>query len=230
MSLRPSLPAAAPNHGVPDLVRVGEILQRGLPALGICAVALATGLALAGLFPDQALAWTAEHGPVETITVIAYALTCGIALLAWPRVGVVAALVALLALLMALREVDAHAAFTRFGIFSSRLYFRPDVPLAEKLGAGGVVLGLGFLLIAAIRTAWPRLVAEGGRVGISLGGLFLFAVLLKQMDALPRQLMALGAPLSPEALALSKAVEETGEAFLPVLLLLALLQAVRRAG
>jgi len=227
MSIRPPVPADAPSVSAIEAIwRFVEVGRGMAPAIGVWGLALFVGIALASLFPMQLPGWTVEHGPVETLTVVGYGLACAIAVYLWPRLGAVAGLVALLAVLLALREVDAHAAFTRFGIFSSRLYFRPDVPWGEKLGAGATVLALAGLLIWAGRAAWPRLVAEGGRVGLTLGSLFLFAGVLKQLDALPRQLRRLGVPLDPDALALSRAVEEIGEAFLPILLVLVLLQAL----
>lgn len=228
MSIRPPVPVdAAPLAVTPAVARLLALGKGLIPASGVVALALSVGVLLALLFPGRLAGWTVEHGPVESLTVIGYGLVAVLALYLWPRLGAVAGLVALMALLMALREVDAHAAFTRFGIFSSRLYFRPDVPLAEKLGAGAAVLGLAGLLFLAVHSAWPRLRADGGRVGVSLAGLFLFAVVMKQLDALPRQLRRLGVPLEADALVLSKAIEEIGEAFLPALLVLVLATALK---
>jgi hypothetical protein len=70
------------------------------------------------------------------------------------------------------------------------------------------------------------LLAEGGRIGISFGALVLVALLLKQLDALPRQLRRLGIPFDADTLALSRAIEEVGEAFLPALLVLVLVAAL----
>ena len=227
MSIRPPLPIdASAASGLPIPRRLKDTGRDLAPALAVGGVALIVSLGLALLYPAQLTGWTAEHGPVETLTVIGYGVVGALALFLWPRLGAVAGLVALLALLMALREIDAHAAFTRFGIFSSRLYFRPDVPLVEKLGAGVAVLGLAGLLFWAVRRAWPRLLADSGRVGVSLGALVLVALLLKQMDALPRQLRRLGVPFDADTLALSKAIEELGEAFLPALLVLVLVAAL----
>lgn len=228
MSIRPPVPVDAPPLGVaPAAARLLALGKGLIPAICVVALAASVGLLLALLFPGRLADWTAEHGPVETLTLIGYGVAGALALYLWPRLGAVAGLVALMALLMALREIDAHAAFTRFGIFSSRLYFRADVPLAEKLGAGAAVLGLAGLLFWSVRSAWPRLLADGGRVGVSLAALFLFAVVLKQLDALPRQLRRLGVPFEADALVLSKAIEEIGEAFLPALLVLVLATALK---
>lgn len=227
MSIRPPLPIdASPVSGLPIPRRLKDFGRDLVPALAVGGVALITSLGLALLYPGQLPGWTVEHGPIESLTVIGYGIGGALALYLWPRLGAVAGLIALLALLMALREIDAHAAFTRFGIFSSRLYFRPDVPVAEKLGAGVAVLGLAGLLFWAVRRAWPRLLAEGGRIGISFGALVLVALLLKQLDALPRQLRRLGIPFDADTLALSRAIEEVGEAFLPALLVLVLVAAL----
>ena len=227
MSIPSPLPVDSSLIGAQRVsARLGRLLADLAPALAVGGVALVASLGLTLLYPGQMAGWTVEHGPVESVTVIGYGVVGALALFLWPRLGAVAGLVALLALLMALREIDAHAAFTRFGIFSSRLYFRPDVPVVEKLGAGVAVLGLAGLLFWAVRRAWPRLLADSGRVGVSLGALVLVALLLKQMDALPRQLRRLGVPFDADTLALSKAIEEVGEAFLPALLVLVLVAAL----
>lgn len=227
MSIRAPLPVdVSPITGPGMPMRLRDFGRDLAPALAVGGVALIASLGVALLYPGQLPGWTVEHGPIESLTVIGYGVVGALALYLWPRLGAVTGLVALLALLMTLREIDAHAAFTRFGIFSSRLYVRPDVPLAEKLGAGVAVLGLAGLLFWAVRRAWPRLLAEGGRVGISFGAMVLVALLLKQLDALPRLLRRLGIPFDADRLALSKAIEEVGEAFLPALLALVLVAAL----
>lgn len=198
------------------------------PALGLCGAGLASALAAAALFPDQVVDWAIEGGPVETFTVVAYGACALIAVRHLRGSGAVAGLVMMLAVLMALREIDAHAAFTRYGVFSLRLYARPDVPLPEKLAAASALLLLGGLLAWRLRRAWPRLTAPGGRAGLTLGVTMGFAAALKQLDALPRQLTGFGVTLDSSTLALAKAVEEVGEVFLPALLLLVLAQG--RAG
>lgn len=200
----------------------------GAPAFIVVALTLGVAVVLGFAAGDAAPALAAENGPVETVTVWLYGVVFLAALLAWRKGQPLGGLVAAASLLMALRELDAHAAFTRFGVFSTRLYARPDVPLMEKLAAGVAVLALVVLAIVALRGAWRDVNGRAATSGVTLLILLGFGVLLKQIDALPRQLRDLGWPLPENILVISKAVEEIGEMGLPIMLALALLQMPRR--
>lgn len=184
---------------------------------------LALGFSL--MLGEQALHLTREGGVIETLTVLLYGIVLVAGLFMLRRGLQAASLVALLALLMGLREMDAHKAFTAYGVFKTRLYVSPDVPLVEKLIAGLVVLALLALVVLAVRRSWRALKSRAGLTLLALGG---FGVFLKEVDSIPRQLRNLGVTLDPQMLAVSKAVEEAGELGLPLLLGLALTQLVKR--
>lgn len=208
----------------PPLAVAADGLLAAAPALMTVAVFLIGAFVVGAAFGESALEWTVEGGPVETATVWLYGGVILAAVLVWRRGQAVGALVGVAALLMALRELDAHAAFTQFGVFSTRLYARPDVPLAEKLAAGAAVVTLAVLSLLALRAAWRDLTGRAAVSGATLVVVVGFGLVLKQIDALPRQLSKFGLPLSDGVLAVSKAVEEIGELGLPLLLALALMQ------
>lgn len=176
---------------------------------------------------EQALAYTQEGGVIETLTIVFYAVVLVAGLYLLSRGHKTAGLVALLALLMGLREMDAHKAFTTYGVFKTRLYVSPDVPLAEKLIAAVVVIALIAMVVMAIRSSWRSLKTRHSKAGLTLLGLGGFGLFLKEIDGLPRSMRKAGIELDPQLLSVSKAVEEVGELGLPVLLGLALAQIFR---
>lgn len=201
-------------------------IAKALPALAVVVVCLAAALVFSLSLGERALFYTREGGLIEVLTVVFYGLVMLAGVFLTLRGFKAAGLVALLSLLMGLREMDAHKSFTTYGLFKTRLYVSPDVPLAEKLIAGAVVMGLLVLVVMAIRASWRTLSNRRTAAGVTLLGLGGFGLLLKNIDALPRKLRDLGVTLDPEILAVSKAIEETGELGLPVLLALALGQLV----
>lgn len=214
---------------VTGLQRLRGLVVKALPALGVMGVCLAGALAFSLSMGPSALELTREGGIVENFSAIFYVpvLLCAVPMML--RGHRAAGLIGLMALLMGLRELDAHKAFTTYGVFKTRLYVSPDVSVLEKVLAGGSVLLLAALLVLALRWAWSELTSGRSAAGVSLLGVGVFGVLLKQVDALPRQLAHIGIDLGPSVLAVSKAVEECGEMGLPLLLALALFQ-LWRAG
>lgn len=208
--------------------KLGSLIVKALPALGVIVLCLGGALAFSlGLGP-KALAYTQEGGIIETLTVVLYGVVLLAAIGAAMGGNKAAGLTGLLALLMGLREMDAHKAFTTYGVFKTRLYVSPDVSLAEKLIAGFVVVALVVLVVMAIRASWRTLARGESRAGITLLAVGAFGLFLKQVDGIPRQFRKAGMTLDADVLAISKAIEETGELGLPVLLGLALFQLIRR--
>lgn len=74
-----------------------------------------------------------EGGPIETYSAILDMVAGVIALWFWRRGHGLFLLIGACAFLMAGRELDLHHALTSHGIFSSKLYFYPDVPVYEKV-------------------------------------------------------------------------------------------------
>lgn len=200
-----------------------------VPLLCLAVVVLA---AAAGLLiqPDLARTGLAENGPVETFSVVLHFLAAGVALWLWRRGSAVSGVLAFAELLMALREMDVHRAFTTFGVFTTRLYARPDVPLAEKVGAAAAVLAIVALMLLALWNSRAELRALAADRAAALRGLIavaVFVVVLKEIDGLPRMLARVGVILSERADILSHSIEELGEMALPVLVMTVLLQLAR---
>ena len=208
--------------------KIASLCIRSLPALTVIVVCMAAALAFSLGLGARALNYTQEGGIIETLTVVLYGAVLVAAIVASLGGNRASGLIGLLALLMGLREMDAHKAFTTYGVFKTRLYVSPDVPLAEKLIAGLIVIGLLVLVVMTIRASWKTLARSETRAGITLLAVGAFGVFLKEVDSIPRQLRKAGMALEPQMLAISKAVEETGELGLPILLGLALFQLVRR--
>lgn len=199
-------------------------LKAGVPALCVIAASIALALAFSIPMGEASLGLTSEGGLIENLTLALYALVLVAAVIMHPRGYRAAGLVGLMAVLMALREVDAHKAFTTYGVFKTRLYVSPDVPLSEKIFAALAVIALVVMMVQALRAAWGYLRHRAPQAGVTLLVLCGFVVFLKEVDGLPRVLKKMDMALTPEVLAISKAVEETGEMGLPLLLGLALYQ------
>ncbi len=212
------------GHRTSLKTRLVGLFIKALPALAVISLCFAGALAFSLALGERALFYTREGGMIENLTVVFYGAVLLAGLFLVSRGHKAAGLVALLSLLMGLRELDAHKAFTTYGVFKTRLYVSPDVPLAEKLVAALVVVGLLVLVVLAIRASWRTLGDPRSAAGITLLGLGGFGLFLKGIDGLPRELADIGLALDPGVLAVSKAVEETGELGLPVLLALALIQ------
>lgn len=204
-----------------------SLIVRSLPALAVIVLCLGGALTFSLALGANALNYTQEGGIIETLTVAFYGIVLVAAIAVVLGGNKAAGLIGLLALLMGLREMDAHKAFTTYGVFKTRLYVSPDVPLAEKLIAGFVVVALVVLVVVAIRASWRTLARGAGRAGVTLMALGAFGLFLKEVDGIPRQLRKAGMALNPDVLAISKALEEIGEMGLPILLGLALFQLVR---
>jgi hypothetical protein len=84
-----------------------------------------------------------ENGPVEMVTAMAYIVSAGWLLIksrqGEGRKNISAAV---LVLLLGLRELDFHTRFTTMGIFKTRYYVSPAVPLVEKLIVSLIVIAM----------------------------------------------------------------------------------------
>lgn len=203
-----------------------------LVAAAACGVMLLA--ALFGSLVDPAFAGglLTENGPVEAASVALHVLAAALALVMWRRYGGVAGALAVSEVLMALREMDAHRAFTTYGVFSTKLYARAHVPLMEKILAAIAVLALVVLVAAAFwasRCEIRDLHRRRAAAFYGLATLPVVIVVLKEIDGLPRMLANAGVMLSARADAISHSVEELGEMSLPLLTMLLLVQLARAA-
>lgn len=194
----------------------------------VAGAGLAFALAVALLTPPQIeRSLMVEAGPFETSSAILHFIAVAAALSVYGRARGVMGLAALASGLMAVRELDWHKAWTTHGVFSTKLYFRDYVPLAEKLIAGAVVLGLAVLMVFAIRRSRADLRQLFEARAPALWGLATLAVvapILKLIDGLPRMLAKAGLALDAETLTILLAIEEIGETFLPILMITVIAQ------
>ncbi|MFP4033385.1 MAG: hypothetical protein ACLFTV_17665 [Desulfococcaceae bacterium] len=153
---------------------------------------------------------------------------CLLALTGMPEERKPAAAMAIgtLLVIFGLRELDFHARFTTMGIFKSRFYISPEVPVLEKtIGAAVLLLLIGAMACVVKRhfrsfTRGVRRLEPGPFSGLIAIALLVFA---KTLDGLPRKLDGLGLD-SPEALEqFFWIVEEVLEMGIPIFMLLGIL-------
>ncbi|MEO5324833.1 hypothetical protein PV773_16065 [Mesorhizobium sp. CC13] len=168
-----------------------------------------------------------ENGPVEVASAVLHFVVAAAAAGLWFRRGGLAGPIAVAALLLGARELDWHHAFTTFGLFNVRQYIRPEVSLVEKLASAGVIALICTILVVSLTRSKDHikdLVVR--RPPAAYGAVVLLAYLptLKVLDAIPRWFRQAGSALSETGVKFSRALEEINEMWLPVLVLLFLLQ------
>ncbi|WP_191061262.1 hypothetical protein [Geminicoccus harenae] len=212
------------------------VQHKGLAAAGAVLAVLAALILTSLLAPPETTALLIENGPVETLTSLLHFLVALVAFALWWRRGGLFGLVGIGALAMGARELDLDKAFTTHSLFSTKQYFRAEVPLPEKLVAAAVVIGLLVLTVWLVRSSLPALrslARQKAPAFWSIVTVLVMLPLLKTVDALPRILRENGMELGPAALARLLAIEELGELALPLLAALVLLQLLvplKRAG
>ena len=179
--------------------------------------------------PDRKL--TREDGAIETVSMVlyVYAALCWLTLNPpelWSRFWHLPAVL----LLMAGRELDLDVAFTSPGILTTALYFTDRAPVWQRL-LGAVVVGLlvtiAWRLITLHGRAFIAGLRSGGLAAWSVAGALGLAVGSVLIDGLGRKLRPLGIELSPRIDSLAGASEEIMEAFIPFLLITAIIAAAR---
>lgn len=200
-----------------------------VPAVAFLSVCVAV---IFGAFNDGETVLTVleEGGPIETYSAILDFVAAAIAFWFWRRGHGLFALIGTCAFLMAGRELDWHHALTSHGIFSTKLYFYPDVPVHEKLlGAVlvvGMIAGLIWLLLKS-RTDLKRLWDLKAPAGFGILAMLFIAPAIKFIDANPRLATEAGHPLTAMTTRILLSIEEIGESTLPFLIVIIVLQAVR---
>ena len=207
------------------------------PGLMILLGALPLGLWLC--LPPQDCYWVVqENGLVETATVVLYALAA--ALLIWfrpadnSRAQDIAFMVFLFLIVsLMLRELDAQLWIPSQDTTAFKINFfrNPKNPIGEKILAGGIVLiyiGVAIYLLRRyalflIRGVF-RLKTLPWTIG-TLGAITLFAKIVDRMPANYQKATGIAYTVSEHAL--SSAIEECYEMYMPVLIILAIIQFAR---
>lgn len=176
--------------------------------------------------PERADALFSETGWFEDLSAVFWLVLAAVLLFARPirlsrRIGM-----AVIAAALAAREEGWHKKFTTDSLFKSDYYQMTGVPMAEKLIAGAVAVGLTITLIWLLVLGGREIVGRGGWRR-PWGWLALFAVaispILKAVDRGPSILRVQFDITLPENIDMVMlSLEEGMESALPVLFLLAL--------
>ena len=192
-----------------------------LVAYGIFLVYLGTTVS-----PEVAERMFSEAGWFEDLSAVFWFGLAVVTLLARPvslgkRLGM-----AVVAAALAAREEGWHKAFTADSLFKTDYYQMADVPLAEKVIAGMVAIGLTITLMWLLVAGGRQLIRHGGWrrpwgwVAITAVAI---APILKAVDRAPSILRQRFDVVVPEQVGtVMKALEEGFESALPILFLLAL--------
>ncbi len=97
-----------------------------------------------------------ENGPVEALSAVGYLLFC-LFIFYFNLKGIIRTSFApgFFILLLGLRELDFHAKFTTMGMFKSRFFISPEVPLVEKTIVTIFVIGLIIYAVTFLRRILP---------------------------------------------------------------------------
>lgn len=130
---------------------------------------------------------------------------------------------ALAPLLFGMRELDFDKRFTTTGIFKTRFYLRPDVPMHEKLIGGIITLALVTLVCAMIKNHFKDFVAELRQrsvLGIGAALIVTLLVIAKTLDGAARKCLSMGYHLGHLAAGCADTGEEVLELGIPILMIL----------
>ena len=132
---------------------------------------------------------------------------------------------AIIILAMALRELDFHSQFTTMGIFKSKFYVSPKVPLLEKCIGGAITLSLAWVSLKYIRThfkTWRLALKNKQSWSVGVGAAIVFAVLSKTIDRNSDFLKWLVEPVHYYPWLYVSSLEEVLELAIPAFLLFAI--------
>ena len=192
--------------------------------------------------PPQTCAWVVqENGIVENATVVLYALAAVIAL--WLRPAdnnraqniAFAVFIFLIISLMA-RELDAQLWIPSQDTTAFKINFfrNPKNPIGEKILAGAIVLmyiGVAIYLLRRYALFLIRGVFKLKTLPWTIGTLGAITIFAKIIDRMPANYQkATGIAYTVSEHALSSAFEECYEMYMPILIILAVIQFARKPG
>ena len=192
----------------------------------ICAIVLAAVVAIDLLFFAKGESFAREGGGLETMSAVFYMVAALVFFAVtpkrhWKNLWHIPALM----IFFALRELDFDKAFTTSGVLSSNLY-RGDSPLMTKLIAGSVLLLFLLVLFRLVRFGGPATL-RGLKARASWALLAITAALTmifsKSIDGLARKMLSFDVVVSERVGDFAGLVEEIGEAFIPIFIILAIL-------
>ncbi len=203
----------------------GHVLLRAYSGIVVVPCIVVASLVILSLLPEeQVINAVRENGLVELLTVVIYAGVIGcLALLSLQRKETKTLAASGMVLLLCLRELDFHSRFTTMGIFKTRFYVSPEVPLPEKAIVSIVVLGLLAAVLVFIRQYWKNFFRglqqkEASMIAVACG--LSCAVCSKMLDSMSHLFRPLCFWYNPAIM--SRAIEETLELAIPLFFLVAI--------
>ncbi len=207
--------------------KIGAHTQRNLvPLLKIAAVYVLLVISIT-LMPEKiSQEMVRENGPVEVLSAAGYFLFC-LFLFYFNYIGAVRTRFApgFFIFLLGLRELDFHARFTTMGMFKSRFFVSPEVPVVEKFLVTLFIISLLTYGIIYLRGSLPRFKKDVSRArpyAVSIAcavGCILVSKSLDGNSIIFKTLL----PMLENPATFARTVEECLELFIPILFIRALL-------
>ena len=169
-----------------------------------------------------------ENGIIETASVVGYLVASGWLFYTGLRdKHNHSLLTGILILLLGLRELDFHMRFTAMGIFRSKFFISPEVPLAEKAVGTVIVVVLTVVIIKYCRQNYSLFIkslraGEAWAINTSLA--IAFMVISKWLDGGPDLLEWIISPIHSDPEMCMWIFEEVLEMAIPALIMLAIFQ------
>src|SRR5690606_38084443 len=128
-----------------------------------------------------------------------------------------------LLLVFGFRVLDFHTRFTTMGIFKTKFYVTPEVPMAEKTIAFIITLGCLCVASAFLKDHPPQFICELRQfssiaIGVAMTGALIAAS--KIVDGMSRYLGVLGIDTEALDLGATKIAEEVMELGIPIMMIL----------
>lgn len=193
--------------------------------IAVCYILLVIAITLLpGKIPYETVR---ESGPIETLSAGGYFLFC-LFIFYFNFAGLIRTSIApgVFILLLGLRELDFHARFTTMGMFKSRFFISPEVPVVEKTIVSLFIITLLLYAIIYFRRTWPEFkqaIRARRPWAISVLCAVGCVVLSKLLDG-NSALFEIFQALVADTKILAKTTEECLELFIPLFFLRSLLQ------
>ena len=207
--------------------------QRNLiPLLKIAAVYVLLVIGIT-LMPEKiSQEMVRENGPVEVLSAAGYFLFC-LFLFYFNYIGAVRTSFApgFFIFLLGLRELDFHARFTTMGMFKSRFFVSPEVPVVEKFLVILFIISLLAYGIIYLRRSLPGFKKDVFRArpyAVSVACAIGCTLLSKVLDGNSIIFKSL-LPMLENPATFARTVEECLELFIPILFIHALLSCSRES-
>lgn len=190
-------------------------------------VVVALLIAVIGMMPSEmAVMVVKEHGPVELLTSVAYLVAAvwlfGLALKRGKTACFPAAFVILL---LGMREMDFHSKFTTMGVFKTRYYISPEVPMGEKAVVTIIMIGILYVAFRFVAANFKPFIFDlrNGRISSRMVAMAIgFGVVSKIFDSMSGPIRKVVAIFHSDPRTFLRGAEETLELAIPFFILLAI--------